>query len=58
MYLLDPEAGAKRVDAPAFYVQEEDGTKRKVEIDWEKIEEIRAKERMESLRGNDCPKNI
>ena len=46
------------MDAPAFYVQEEDGTKRKVEIDWEKIEEIRAKERMESLRGNDCPKNI
>lgn len=46
------------LDAPAFYVQEEDGTKRKVEIDWEKIEEIRAKERMESLRGNDCPKNI
>jgi hypothetical protein len=42
VYLLDPEAGAKRADAPAFYMQEKDGTKRKVEIDWEKIEEITA----------------
>ena len=52
VYLLDPEAGAKRADAPAFYMQEKDGTKRKVEIDWEKIEEIRAKERLESAKDS------
>ena len=52
LYLLDSEARVKQQDASALYMQEKDGTKRKVEIDWEKIEEIRAKKRLESAKDS------
>ena len=48
VYLLDPEAREEFSDVieRTFCIRNDDGTKRKVEIDWEKIEEMREKERL------------